>query len=402
MAIYVASLFNSKARKWLSGRKRMWEEIGPCKQKTIWFHCASLGEFEQARPVIEKIKQENSEETIVLTFFSPSGYEIRKDYPFVDYVYYLPIDLPGKMQAFIDLVNPKLVIFVKYEFWFNCLNLLAKSKIDYIFISAVFRKSQFFFAPIFRWFKKKLQDASMIFVQNEQSFQLLKTKRFTRIIKAGDTRIDSVIELKKQVVELPLIRDFKQQAKLWVCGSIHKSDYEILLPVLKKWNDKHKLVLVPHDIEPDFIKLITKDIEGAILYSEIKNSPDFKSSNCLIIDCVGILSSIYPYADLVYIGGGFGRGIHNILEPAIFEKPILFGPNFTKFDEANYFVQNKGAHSINSTQELSDLMLKFDSDNESFISKNSLKEYFKSNQGASKIIVSWLHEAHFLSPIKDN
>jgi len=352
--IWIASFFSIKARKWRQGRKSQVIFPQSANEKIIWFHCASLGEFEQGRPVIEELKNINPALKIILTFFSPSGYEIRKDYSYADAVYYLPLDTPENAKIFIETIKPHAVIFVKYEFWFNYLNLLYQRQIPVFFISTIFRPSQHFFKWYGGWFRKQLKQISAFFVQNQESVGLLEEIGIKNIINAGDTRFDRVFKLAAHKKAIKEIEEFKGTNKLIVAGSTWSEDEDLLLEFYDSLEqDDLKLIIAPHEISEEHLQKIKQKLLGLkyCLYSE-KDHLNIKEKKVLIIDNVGMLSSLYAYADIAYIGGGFGEGIHNILEAAVYGAPVVFGPQYNKFQEARDLVNRKGAFSISSFHEL--------------------------------------------------
>ncbi|MBS1647989.1 MAG: 3-deoxy-D-manno-octulosonic acid transferase [Bacteroidetes bacterium] len=319
----------------------------------VWFHCASLGEFEQGRPVIEQLKKENPEKKIVLTFFSPSGYEIRKDYEWADAVFYLPLDTKKNAKKFITLVKPQQVVFVKYEFWLHYLKELKKQQIATYLISAVFREQQHFFKWYGRIFFTSLTWYQTIFVQDENSFKLLKEKGLKNVQIAGDTRFDRVFEIAQQKKELPIIEAFCAHSKVLIAGSTWKKDEELLLSAFKRIQEKYpnvKLIIAPHEIHASAIMQLKNEVEvSCALYTQTQQAA---SSSVLIIDTIGILSHIYRYGAAAYIGGGFTNGIHNILEALVYEVPVAFGPHHKKFIEAQESLQIGIATEIASEEEL--------------------------------------------------
>jgi 3-deoxy-D-manno-octulosonic-acid transferase len=362
-AIRIASLFNAKAKQWIDGRKNLFSKLRSEIQGStsniqnpasdiIWFHCASLGEFEQGRPLIEKIKAENPEIKILLTFFSPSGYEIRKNYSGADLIFYLPLDTSENAKQFIEIVKPKAVFFVKYEFWFNYLNELKDRKIATYLVSGIFREDHYFFKSYGSWFREQLNCFTHFYLQNEQSEKLLNTVGFTNTSVVGDTRFDRVFEIAKSVKSFPIIEQFKQNKKVLILGSSWPEDEEIIAEWCKQKDLKalnYKLIIAPHEIDASHIESILDRFSGfKIIRYSLANSIDIDSADILIIDNIGMLSSLYQYGTIAFIGGGFGKGIHNILEAATFGLPVIFGPNYEKFTEAKELIKSGGAFSINS------------------------------------------------------
>ena len=353
----IASLFNEKARQWCRGRKDVFHYLSSnIKHPVIWVHCASLGEFEQGRPLIEAIKEQHSPYRILLTFFSPSGYEVRKNYELADYICYLPEDIPANAKRFIEIVNPEKVFFIKYEFWMNYFIEMKKREIPLYLVSAIFRKEQLFFKSGLRaaLYRKVLNCVSHFFVQNETSGLLLNRIGLNNYTITGDTRFDRVANIAANKKELPMIKQFKQNAFLIVAGSSWPPDEEILIPLLES-NPNIKIVFAPHIVKDSNIKRIESSI--AIKTARYSNHvPDLENYRALIIDSIGLLSSIYQYGDLAYIGGGFGVGIHNTLEGAIYNIPVLFGPNYLKFQEAVELVTRGIAFPVKNKKELAETL----------------------------------------------
>ncbi|MDR3219624.1 MAG: 3-deoxy-D-manno-octulosonic acid transferase [Dysgonamonadaceae bacterium] len=393
-AVRLVSPFNKKAKKILSGQKETFsilkKGIDP-EAKYIWFHAASLGEFEQGRPLIEKIKKEKPEFRILLTFFSPSGYEIRKDYPGADIVCYLPFDYHKNAHKFLDLAKPEMAIFIKYEFWMNYLNQLKYRNIPTYIISAVFRKTQIFF----RWYGRKysdvLTDFNWFFVQDDNSSKLLNHFKHTNVTISGDTRFDRVQEIVEKRKELPLIARFLNQTDdrkdfALVAGSTWEKDEDILIPYFNQHPDI-KLIIAPHEIGEKRIESLQNRISRRAVRLSQANEQIIGDADCLIIDCIGLLSSIYRYGDVAYIGGGFGVGIHNILEAAVYGLPVLFGPNFAKFREAKELIACRGAFSVTGKEEFSARMNDFLSYRHLIDSYGkSAKDYVIGNLGATNTI----------------
>ncbi|HRH01619.1 MAG TPA: glycosyltransferase N-terminal domain-containing protein [Bacteroidia bacterium] len=369
-SIRVAALVNTKAKLWVIGRKNSFKQLSQKIQELrkddmqagiIWFHCASLGEFEQGRPLLEKMKETYPNEKILLTFFSPSGYEVRKNYPLADLIFYLPADTLVNAHKFVQLVQPKKVIFVKYEFWYNYLFVLQQNKIATYFISVIFRPEQYFFKKYGKWALEHLQRVTHFFVQNESSMQLLKSKGINQCTQAGDTRFDRVIKVASENNTIPLLAEFCENTLLFVAGSTWPEDEVLLTEAFKavrNANLKLKLVLVPHEVTESHLVHIEKLSSNSkhCRYSKLTLS-NLGDVEVLIIDSVGLLSSLYRYASICFIGGGFGKGIHNCLEAAVYGKPVLFGPQYSKFDEAKELVNRGGASVVKDSIELSKVIL---------------------------------------------
>jgi len=395
LIIRVAALFDEKARLWITGRKNLIpglkikiEHENQPKRPVIWFHCSSLGEFEQGRPVLEKIKILFPQYRILLTFFSPSGYEIRKNYDQADWIFYLPLDTPGNARQFIEAVNPTIAFFVKYDYWFNFLKELKSKQIPVIMISAVFRPSQYFFKWYGIWFRNQLNAITWFFVQNEESFTLLKSVGKNNVRLTGDTRFDRVSEIASRKMEFPLIKEFCGDASIMVAGSTWKEDEMILIPMILRQYPKMKYIIAPHDISPGRIQEIIDCLgKPFIKYSEL-NSENSKSSDILILDTIGILALLYRYATVAYIGGGFGGSIHNIQEPITFGVPVFFGPNYQKFKEAVELISLGAAFSVRSTDELIQPVSKLLSDSEYYSKVSAIcSGYVDQHNGATEKII---------------
>lgn len=390
--IRMASVFNTKARQFVKGRKN-WKEILSEKvdrnARYIWFHCASLGEFEQGRPVMEEIKNRFPEYKIILTFFSPSGYEIRKKYDLADIVVYLPVDTQKNAQAFVEIVNPEKVFFVKYEFWYFYISELKRKNIPLYIISAIFRENQHFFknTPWGKWYRKMLFGVEYIFVQNDTSARLLASVGIRNYSVSGDTRFDRVAAIAEGSKNIPVVEKFRANQPLVIAGSTWKPDEEMLAAFINR-NPEIKFIIAPHEVSAaNMNRLIQLLKNPSVLFSNIKE-PEAGRYQTLIIDSVGILSSLYRYGSLAYIGGGFGVGIHNILEAATFGLPVVFGPNYKKFKEA---VDLKSLGSAFPIADFNELEAAFNSllHSPSELEKASLisKKYVAKNVGSTKLII---------------
>jgi len=377
IAIHFATLFNAKARLWVKGRKSIFKKLEQTLSNTeniVWFHCASLGEFEQGKPIIKAYKQKHPTHKILLTFFSPSGYEIRKNTPLADFIFYLPSDTKANAKRFIQLVNPIKVIFIKYEFWFNYMAECKKQNIPFYSVSSIFRKEQAFFK--YKWFTKQLSNVTHFFVQNKISADLLKSIGFSNTTISGDSRFDSVLETTKNPKQFPLIEDFCKCKPTIICGSTWPKD-EILLAQYIKENPQYNYIIAPHELH--HISKLQKQT-NALLFSKSTEQNIF-TSNVLIIDSIGILSHIYSYGSIAYIGGGFGSGIHNILEAITFGLPVVFGPNYKKFNEAKGLINIKSAVSVKDYSQLKKAFSTFTKFDNSIATN-----YIKENSGATDII----------------
>ena len=394
LMIQLSSLFNEKAKDWIKGRENLFPEL---KQKVnnlnpgkrIWFHCASLGEFEQARPLLERIKIKHPNTQIILSFFSPSGYNIRKNYSYADLVCYLPLDTPNNAIEFIKIIQPHSAIFIKYEFWYNYLIELNKKNIPVAFVSLIIRENHYLTKWYSTWFRRQLEKTNVFLTQDEDTKLLLESWNFKNVIKSGDTRFDRVSDQKKNISELPLIKNFKANRKLIVCGSTWQKDIEFIEQYLnnsKQDFSKWAWVIAPHNINANEIQDVTRRFDkfNCGLYSEGKTN----NLNLLIIDNIGMLSSIYSYGEIAIIGGGFGSGIHNILEPAVFGLPTLFGPKYQKFKEALELIKLGGAITYSSHNEFSkafDLLL---DDSERQLKSTICSNYVSRNIGACEIALN--------------
>lgn len=376
----MAALFNPKAKLWISGRKnilrRLQEDFAGNQAKVIWIHCASLGEFEQGRTVLEDLKKSHADHKILLTFFSPSGFEVRKNYAAADWVYYLPLDTSHNAAAFIKTVRPAFVIFVKYEYWYYFLKKLSQDKIPVILISAIFTADSVFFKWQGFFHRRMLHFFNHIFVQNAESKARLQTIISENIITvAGDTRFDRVMQIAAGFEPIPLIESFTDNGEfVIVAGSTWPDDEYKLSSVNILKNNNSILIIAPHEVDPAHIKKLSSLFPGSVLFSELKASPQLKSA-VLIIDNIGMLSKLYHYAAVTYIGGGFNAsGIHNTLEAAVFSKPVVFGPNYQKFSEATGLIKNKGAIRYSTDKELFKII-------EKFKSQPDLLQYYSTNAG---------------------
>jgi len=390
-----AAPFNKKVALFLIGRKQTFHLLNAKIAKedsVIWCHCASLGEFEQGRPLIEILKKDYPNFKIVLTFFSPSGYEVRKDFAFADVITYLPLDTKRNAKKFIEMVHPKMAIFIKYEFWPNILSVLKKNKTDTILVSGIFRENQIFFKFYGAWMRKSLQAFSHFFIQNETSKKLLQNIGFNNVTISGDTRFDRVYEITKQDNHVQFVEDFVQKKYTLVAGSTWPKDEELLVNYINNYaTEDEKFIIAPHHVDSktiqDLQKIITKK---TILFSDKQKD---NSAQVLIINTIGILTKIYYYADVAYVGGGFGVGIHNVLEPASFGIPLLIGPNFQKFQEAVELVKLKACKVVENKEDLNaDLSTLFNDENYRFEQGKIIEIFIKKNIGATQIIINYISQ----------
>ena len=366
----LASPFSLQARQWWQGRRHLLDllkEKCQGKQNIIWIHSASLGEFEQGKPLMERIRKEHPECSILLTFFSPSGYEIRKNEPLADVVAYLPADTLRNVRRFLDIVQPKAAIFVKYEYWFNYMDALYKRQIPFYYISAIYRPSQHFFKWYGSWFVRQLKKCTHFFVQNAISQQLLNSIGIHNVTIAGDTRFDRVYAIAQQDYTLDFAVRFKGDSQLIVAGSTWEPDEQLLRQVFDSVHDRYKLILAPHMIDAEHIKSIKNLFSDykVLRYTEMEGQP-IEDYQVLIIDTIGLLSKIYKYSDISYIGGAFGKGLHNILEAGVFGVPLFFGPKYSKFNEAVELVSRGGAFSIQTAEEMTTRIQQFNAQPEQY------------------------------------
>lgn len=394
--IFIASFFNEKAKFLQNGRKKSFQILEEkCEnKKVIWFHCASLGEYEQGKPLIQKLRTKYSNCTFIVTFFSPSGYEVKKNDKDIDIAAYLPADSPRNARRFIRTVRPVAAFFVKYEYWYNYMKVLSDSKIPFYYLSAIFRPSQYFFKPYGRWFARQLRTCTHFFVQNETSAQLLRGSGIDQVAITGDTRFDRVFAIAQQQAELPFAAEFKGDKKLLVAGSSWQPDESVLAEIFPKIKNSYKLLIAPHVIDKEHINAI-KDLfkeEKIVCFSE-KDGKNLAEYNVLIVDTIGLLSKLYRYADVAMIGGAFATGLHNTLEAAVFGIPLFFGPEYAKFQEAVELVRRKGAFSIRTSDEMSDHIAQFETDTEFYQNTCQVcKDFVAENLGSCDKIMTYLPE----------
>lgn len=393
LAVRLASPFSEKARLWYRGRKG-WEQALKTgtdpNHRNIWFHCASLGEFEQGRPVMEELKKQRPECRIILTFFSPSGFEIRKNYAGADFVCYLPADTPRNARKFITTVNPSAVFFVKYEFWYNFILEICRKNVPLYLISGIFRPRQHFFSWYGGFFRKMLFSFTYIFVQDTESERLLNETGLQNVTVAGDTRFDRVVQIAEAAKEIPQLSLFRGGEKLFLAGSSWPPDEEIMVKYIKSHPGSMKWVFAPHEIGSGNIERLSKLIgEDVVKFSGFTEKE--KDARVMIIDNIGMLSSAYRYADIAAVGGGFGKGIHNILEAACWGIPVLFGPNHGKFREALMMKAEGAAKSFSSYGDFEAAVDTWLSDEITYRNAaDSAKEYVRKNSGATAAIIGKL------------
>lgn len=393
--IFVASFFNPKAGLWIKGRKNIFktlsDELDGKKEKRIWFHCSSLGEFEQGKPLMEAIRKEFSDHKIVLTFFSPSGYEIKKKEEVADYIFYLPLDGKNSARKFIKTVHPAMAVFVKNDFWHFYIKELKEQKIPLYFLSARFHSTQIYFQPWGMFFEKMLRRATHFFVQDQKSLELLYQQSISQVTVSGDMRFDRVVQNSLNAISYPEIEKFCNGRKIFIAGSTWQPDEKIITHLINQSTDDFKFIIAPHEIKNDHIaRLISMLQKKCILYSELAMN-ERTDAQVLIIDNVGMLSSLYRYAHVAYIGGAFGKGLHNILEAVVFGLPVFFGKKYHSFPEAVELVKHKTAFSINSSEELQEKIAELFSDLYTLEKiKQANKNYIEKNKGATNIVMNYL------------
>lgn len=403
--VFVASFFSEKVKKMWKGERecfRILKEKVDTNARYIWVHAASLGEFEQGRPIIEYIKEKSPEYKILLTFFSPSGYEVRKDYQGADIVCYMPIDTVTNARRFLRTIRPEIAFFIKYEFWYNFLHILKHRGVPVYSVSSIFRPGQVFFRWYGREYAYVLRCFTKFFVQNEESKQLLAKIGITNVMVTGDTRFDRVMKIADESKTLQLVEKFKGDSKVFVAGSSWQPDEEIFIPYFNEHRD-WKLIIAPHVIDDSHLDQIVKMLEGRkVLYytkaMSMQKRGDYplseelcrklEEAEVLIINCYGLLSSIYKYGEVAYVGGGFGVGIHNVLEAAVWNMPVIFGPNHEKFQEAVALKATGGGISINDSADFIEAMQRLGNPEELRKASASAGEYVKGNSGATEAILT--------------
>jgi len=398
LLLRILAPFHAKARLMVTGRKdwylRMKQSVDS-SQKHIWFHFASLGEFEQGRPVLEAIKNNYLDHKIIVTFYSPSGYEIRKNTNLADHVFYLPYDTAQNAKLFLDLINPSFAVFTKYEYWYYYFEGLHSRSIPLFLVSAIFRPEQIFFQAYGTFFLKILGFVTYFFVQNEESVGLLKEYGIRNAGLAGDTRFDRVIDLPKVRKEIPLIADFVGTAPVLVAGSTWPEDEKLLKELFQQFPE-YKLILAPHEINEAHIVSILNLWPEALRFSKMAEyeAVTLTEAKVLIIDNIGLLSSLYCYGQVAYIGGGFGLGIHNTLEAATYGMPVLFGPNFKKFQEAKDLIEQGGGFSFADSKGLMDAFGRLQDQSKRVEAAKSARQYVQQKAGATPIIMKYLKNAN--------
>lgn len=390
LGVAVAALFSEKVRKMHRGEREAFSilenRIDPSAEYA-WFHAASLGEFEQGRPIMERLRAEHPEYKILLTFFSPSGYEVRKSYNGVDVVCYMPIDTPSNARRFVRLANPALAFFIKYEFWYNFLNELWLKGTPVYSVSSIFRRDQVFFRWYGMGYKKVLGFFKFFFVQNEESKSLLAGIGHNNVMVTGDTRFDRVLQIKFQAKRLPVVEAFAKGCKVLVAGSSWPPDEDVFIRYFNEHNG-WRLIVAPHVIGEDHLRQILSKLNRKAARYTQATMETAATAECLIIDCFGLLSSIYNYGDVAYVGGGFGVGIHNVLEAAVWDMPVIFGPNNKNFIEAQGLKAAGGGFEIAAYEDFAALMDRFASDAEELSIRGcAAGGYVKNHSGSTNIIM---------------
>lgn len=402
VAIHIAALFNPKAKLFVAGRRHLLPAMRDAlideRRPRIWMHCASLGEFEQGRPLLEKLRHKYAQHAFIITFFSPSGYEVRKDYNGADYIFYLPVDSISNAKRFLDIVQPSLCLFIKYELWYFYLSAIAARDIPLILVSAIFRRDQ----PFFKWYgglhRRMLQCFSHIFVQDIRSAQLLHKINVDEVTVAGDTRFDRVLAALEEQPQLPGIEMFCSEHKILVAGSTWAEDEQLLYQVVAKLPATWKLVLVPHEVHGEHIQAIMSQYgSNAVRWSQYKDTP--ADARVLVIDTVGMLLQLYRFADVAWIGGGFGKaGVHNVLEAAVYGIPVLHGPVYAQFLEARELIETGGSVVADNPDAVVKQVLQWDKDTFGYQQAcTAARLYVLSKTGATEKIISYLDAKKWLT-----
>lgn len=395
LAVRLASLTNRKARLMIKGHQKTWRTLrdhAKERQHYVWFHAASLGEFEQGRPLMERLRREHPEKRILLTFFSPSGYEVRKDYAGADLVCYLPFDTPLNARRFVRLVQPEKAFFIKYEFWHHYIDELHRAGVPVYSVSSIFRNDQIFFRPYGRGYARVLHHFNHFFVQNEASRRLLNSLGVTQVSVTGDTRFDRVIDIRNQAKSLPLAAALTGDSRTIVAGSTWPPDEEILIPYFNR-HPELKLIIAPHEVNEERLRSIEQRLKRPALRYSQATLESSAQADCLIIDGYGLLSSLYRYATLAYVGGGFGVGIHNVPEAAVYGVPVFFGPNNQRFREARDLINEGGSFEVTSADDFQAQADRLLADERALAkSGQAAGDYIRRNSGATEAI---FREVHF-------
>ncbi|MDQ2179681.1 3-deoxy-D-manno-octulosonic acid transferase [Marinifilum sp. D714] len=392
LLIRIAAFFNPKAKQWVVGRKNVFTKLQKAihgEEDIIWFHSASLGEFEQGRPVIESFKEKYPNSKILLTFFSPSGYEVRKNYEGADYIFYLPPDFARNAKRFMDIVNPKMAFFIKYEFWHHYLKELKRRNVPTYIFSTIFRPDQLFFKGYGGFHRRMLSAFTHLFVQNQESVDLLNGIGLSNVTLTGDTRFDRVYTIATRSKTLPKVEGFAQGKEVLIAGSTWPKDEENIIKYLNETKNSYKYIIAAHEVDEDHINNITSKIQKTWVRYTKATKEEIDTAEVLVIDCIGVLSSLYRYGTVSYIGGGFGRGIHNTLEAATFGLPVIFGPNYHKFQEAKDLIEIGASKSYENYSELKNLLdIFYENSEKRNCSGLQSKNYVDRMRGASDKILS--------------
>jgi len=403
LAVRVAANWNPKARAWVQGRKDLFAELRTkitVNDRVIWLHCSSAGEFEQGKPVIEALKITYPDHKILVSFFSPSGYSVAKNYPFADYITYLPLDTKSNAKTFLYIIRPELILFVKYEFWYHHLSTAAYRHIPVLLISATFRENQVFFKKHGGFFRQILILFRHIFVQDQNSIKLLQSASVNHVSIGGDTRFDRVAKIAEDFAPIPAIESFLTTNHSIVAGSTWKGDEELLKEIEGQPGGAEKLIIAPHEINQGHLNELHNSFPSAVHYSKLdQHTDDSSKATTLIIDNVGMLSRLYRYATITYVGGGFTKdGIHNILEAAVWGKPVIFGPNYKKYREATELIEAGGAFAVSNGSELKQLTGRlFNDEQYREAVGNKAKNYVLTNTGATERILQFIQANRLLT-----
>ena len=389
IAIKVASIFNPKAKLWVNGRTDVFEKLKAINfdDNIYWFHCASLGELEQGKPIIEKLKEKDSTIKILITIFSPSGYEFAKSYNKADFVFYLPLDTRNNAKRFIEIVNPSKAFFIKYEFWYCYLNELSNNNIPTYLISGVFRKNQLFFKWYGSLYREMLNYFTHFFVQNEKSKILLNNLGFHNVTTTGDTRLDRVYENSLKPEKPALVKKFIENKKVIILGSSWLAEEKIIAEFIQSTKKDFKFIFAPHNIDTKHIRIIENLLENNYIKYSDATYENVASYNTLIIDNIGILANTYQFTDIAFVGGGFSGSLHNILEPASFGNVILFGPKHEKFHEAEELININGAYQIKDADDLLAIINHLETNNNLELFQEINKNYIETGRGATEKII---------------
>ena len=390
LSVCFCCIFSEKAREWVRGCKHIFKNLKKIDhgEGVIWFHCASMGEYEQGLPVIIKTKEKYPNHKILLTFFSPSGYKNYKPIPQIDYVYYMPLDIIINAYRFVNIVRPVFTVFVKYEFWYNTIWVLKEANIPIIYISCNFRKTQYFFKWFGGWFRQRLRKVAHYFVQNEESKRLLESIRIKNVTITGDTRFDRVKEIADLEYHDPVVEKFISGYKVFLAGSTWQPDEILIKKSLNGFSD-YKFVIVPHEVKQDNIDRIRHLFnDECVLYSKLSEEGTGYESHILIIDCIGKLSRLYRYSNIAYVGGGFGKGIHNILEAAVYDIPVIFGPKYLNYNEAKDLLRVHGGFTVKNPEELMTVIKELSNDQNYEKACTACGKFVTANVGATQKIIS--------------